>query len=51
MRNIIYSLQVQSLRRKCSDETEDELKVKREENMAKIGKYLGGCIEVVEHDG
>ena len=47
MQTIIFSLQVPSLRRKCRDETEDELKVEREEKMAKIGKSLGGRIEVV----
>ena len=51
MRNIICSLQVQSLRRRCRDENEDELKVEREEKMTKIGKYSGGGIEVMEYDG
>ena len=50
MRNIICSLQVQSLCRNCRDVTEDELKVEREEKMVKIGKCLGGCTEVGEYD-
>ena len=51
MRKIIFSLQVQNLRRNCCDETGDKLNVEKEEKMAKMAKYLGGCIEVVEHDG
>jgi len=50
VRNIICSLQVQNLCRKRRDVTEDELKVEREEKMAKLGKFSGGCTEVVEYD-